>query len=86
MEYHEVNIPVPNNPPITGLDIPIDNSNEKFNEYTLNDGTILRVKLVVSGVIRAKDQWDAEGHPIYTILSHNVVRVVQSHPSLRQRR
>ena len=61
MEYHEVNIPIPNNPPIKGLDIPIDNSSEKFNEYTLNDGTILRVKLVISGVIRAKTNGTQKG-------------------------
>lgn len=83
MDYHQVNIPVPNGPPIKGLDIPIEQSNEKFNEYVLDDGTILRAKLVVSGIIRTEGQWDQEGHPQYTILSHNVVRVVQSHPSLR---
>lgn len=84
MEHHEVEIKIADGQKIKGLDIPIAEASERFNDYTLDDGTVLRAKLVVSSVVRVKDQWDADGHPVYTIQSHNVVRVVQSHPSLRQ--
>ncbi len=85
MEHHEVEISGPDGKKIKGVDIPIVNSQEKMSEYTLDDGTTLRAKLVVTGIVRLKNQWDNDGHPVYVIQSHNAVRVVQSHPSLRQR-
>jgi hypothetical protein len=49
--------------------------NEYWNEYTLADGTTLKVKLVLRGVKRL-DKYEPDGTPIYVINSINVVRAV----------
>jgi hypothetical protein len=39
-------------------------SGEHFNEYLLDDGSVLRLKLVVTEVSRVKEARDAYGDPI----------------------
>ena len=48
---------------------------EHWNVYKLNDGTTLKVKLVLQGVKRLK-KCDPTGSPIYLIKSTNIVRAV----------
>lgn len=48
---------------------------EYWNEYRLEDGTILKVKLVLRGVKRL-DKYEPDGTPIYVINSINVVRAL----------
>ena len=48
---------------------------EFWNEYKLEDGTTLKVKLILRGVKRL-DRFEPDGTPIYVINSMNVVRAV----------
>jgi len=48
---------------------------EYFNEYLLEDGTVLRMKPVVTDVIRIPGQYDPMGNPAYVIQSTNVTAV-----------
>ncbi len=48
---------------------------EYWNEYLLDDGTLVRIKLVVGSVYRVPDKYDAEGNPMYVINSTNVVKI-----------
>lgn len=57
--------------------IEIDFSEEKefWNEYKLEDGTTLKVKLVLRGVKRLS-RYEPDGTPVYVINSMNVVRAI----------
>ena len=46
---------------------------EEWNEYELADGTRIRLKTVASNMIRALNEYDNEGNPIYLVRSSNVV-------------
>jgi hypothetical protein len=46
---------------------------EDFNEYQLADGKILRIKMVVTRIIRLEEEKAPDGNPIYLIQSQNVV-------------
>ncbi|MFC1917015.1 hypothetical protein ACFLX1_02680 [Chloroflexota bacterium] len=46
---------------------------EDFNEYQLTDGKILRIKMVVTRIIRLEEEKAPDGNPIYLIQSQNVV-------------
>ncbi|MEM1530745.1 MAG: hypothetical protein QXH19_03035 [Candidatus Bathyarchaeia archaeon] len=56
-------------------DIDFVEEKEDWNVYRLSDGSILKVKLVLTGVKRLK-KWNPDGTPIYVINSQNIVRVV----------
>lgn len=45
---------------------------ETWNEYRASDGTLLRMKLVVSKILRL-DERNEQGEPIYLITSSNIV-------------
>jgi len=45
---------------------------EEWNEYQADDGTYLRLKVVVSEVVRL-DDYDQDSKPIYVIKSSNVL-------------
>ncbi len=53
--------------------VDVTQSSERWNEYLLDDGTILKVKLVLTNVYRVEGQYDADGNPVYILQSTNVV-------------
>lgn len=48
---------------------------EHWNEYLLDDGSVVRVKLVLTEIIRIDDAHDDQGNPVYALNSTNVVSV-----------
>lgn len=55
--------------------INVNQANEYFNQYFLEDGTVLKMKLVATKVFRIDDRFDQEGNPIYFVQSTNVLSV-----------
>jgi hypothetical protein len=64
----------------TGFKVGVDESTERWSEYKLSDGSTLRLKQVVAEVIRAENQWDPQGNPLY-ILKAAPVLVVDNAPA-----
>jgi hypothetical protein len=58
-------------------------SGEHFNEYLLDDGSVLRIKLVLTDVWRVKDTYDRYGNPAY-LARHSEVIAVDSPDRLRE--
>lgn len=50
-------------------------SSERWNEYLLEDGTVLKMKLVLQKVLRVDGEYDGEGNPVYIMQSTNVSTV-----------
>ena len=50
---------------------------EDFGEYQLADGKILRIKMVVTRIIRLDGETAPDGTPIYLIQSQNVVAPIE---------
>jgi hypothetical protein len=57
---------------------------EHWNEYLLDDGTVFRIKLVLTEIVRVKDQHDSKGDPIYAA-THTQVTAVDAPDALRRR-
>lgn len=60
------------------VDVPVTEAAESFNEYRLEDGSLIRVKNVVSAVLRVTGQKNIDGHPVYLVLTSPVVNVLSS--------
>lgn len=56
--------------------IPVTSSQEQWNEYLLDDGTLIRMKTVVTEIYRIDDLLGAEGDPLYHIKSKNIASAV----------
>lgn len=49
---------------------------EEWNEYKLDDGTKLKVKLVLTSVIRTEDCDPMTGDPVYVIKTGNMLKAI----------
>jgi hypothetical protein len=58
---------------VDGLEVRFRSNHEEWNDYTLEDGTSIRMKAVVSEVIRLDGEYDGEGNPVYLVKSTNVL-------------
>ena len=69
---------------VEALSVRFKSVKEEWNEYDLEDGTTLRMKTVVSDIVRVDDHYDQEGNPVYLVKSANMV-VVSSPDNLRKK-
>ena len=60
---------------VWGEEVEFEVDRESFNNYILHDGTRLKMKAVVSEVLRL-DAYKPDGEPIYLINSTNIVSAV----------
>jgi hypothetical protein len=47
------------------VDVPIEESTERWSEFKLEDGTTIRMKLNVLAIMRIDGQYDQAGTPMY---------------------
>jgi hypothetical protein len=64
--------------------IPIVSEQEFWNTYQLEDGSMVRIKLVAQEILRVDNMWDADGNPVYVVRSTNVT-AVDGNEALRRR-
>jgi hypothetical protein len=67
-----------------GTNVDFVEEEENWNVYKLEDGTTLKVKLVLRGVKRL-ERFEPDGSPIYLINSLNVVRTVNVPSELKKK-
>ncbi len=72
-----------NNQTVEGVEVAFEATKEPWSEYTLADGSILKLKTVVTEVVRVEGQYDNEGNPTYVVRSGNVL-VVSAPDNLRR--
>jgi hypothetical protein len=48
---------------------------EFWNEYLVDDGSVLRLKIVMTEVNRLDGEYDDEGQPVYAVKSVKAIRV-----------
>ena len=69
---------------VEGVEIPIRSSGEFWNEYFLEDGTVIKVKVVTTDIVRIDEQFDADGNPIY-VMRNTTVSSVSAPENLRKK-
>ena len=60
---------------VDGEEMDFQSINEMWNEYACDDGSVVRIKVVVSKVTRLVGKFNLVGEPVYLIGSSNVVSV-----------
>lgn len=60
---------LPNGKIVDAKSIDFKTNKEEWNEYKLEDGTILRIKAIPIGIIRADDHNPLTGDPFYQVQS-----------------
>lgn len=68
---------------VTHEDMEFETIKEPWNEYKLKDGTVIRVKLVLSMVSKT-NKYESHGEPIYLVNSQPIIKGTIS-PKLRKK-
>jgi hypothetical protein len=40
---------------------------ERWSEFKLEDGTVLRAKMTILSAVRVPEMWDPQGNPFYVV-------------------
>lgn len=68
-------VPGPDGQPVDATEIGFRGSGEYWNEYLLDDGTVVRLKPIVTQVFRLDGMHDDDGQPLYLMKSNNIMVV-----------
>ena len=68
---------------VDGQEVRFRSNHEEWNDYTLEDGSNIRMKAVVSEIVRLDGEHDAEGNPVYLVKSTNVL-VIKAPDNLKR--
>jgi hypothetical protein len=81
----KVNLQGTSGPEVEGTEVQILESTERWSEFSLDDGTILRVKMTLLSAVRVDGMYDPEGNPQYVINMAPIISVKSSPEELRKR-
>lgn len=77
-------IRLPGGETVDAAEVPFQTGAEHWNEYVLQDGTVLKLRTVTTEILRVEGQFDNDGNPVYILKSTNVL-AVSAPDSLRRR-
>ena len=63
---------------VDGIEMDFKTLREEWNEYEISDGSTVRLKVIVTNIVRLKDKFDPVGNPIYLVRSSNVLSISAS--------
>lgn len=68
-----------------GTEVQVDELTERWSEFRLQDGTIMRVKATVISAIRVDGHYDPQGNPMYLTNVTPVLTVLSAPEKLRKK-
>jgi hypothetical protein len=69
---------------VEGTVVSFQTGAEHWNEYLVDDGTVIRVKLIATEIVKVDGYWDPQGNPLYAVGSTNL-SVVSSPDHLKKK-
>jgi hypothetical protein len=75
MAERKIRVPGPDGKIVEGTEVPVAESTERWSEFTLEDGTVVRAKQSLTSCIRVDGQYDDEGRPVYVARGAPIVAV-----------
>jgi hypothetical protein len=70
---------------VDGMEVQIEESNERWSEFKFEDGAIVRGKLSIISVVRIDGEYDQQGNPSYAINMAPTLAVVEVPERLRKK-
>ncbi len=84
MSKHKRKVRMESGDSVEGTVVNIVESTERFTDIKLEDGTILKAKVVVVEAVRVDDQWDNDGNPAYVLKNQTIVAVAETPDNLKR--
>lgn len=58
---------------VDGVEMDFKTINEEWNEYQISDGSTIRIKLVMTNIVKLSEEVDRDGTPVYVAKTSNVM-------------
>lgn len=58
---------------VDAVEVAVEEATERWTDLKLADGTVIRIKTIVLGVIRVEGQYDPDGNPMYQIKANQIM-------------
>ena len=85
MAERKLKLTMPDGKVVQGVEVPVAESSEKWSEFTLEDGSVIRAKLSVLSFTRIDGEYDQDGNPVYVTKSSPIQVVVSAPDALRRK-
>ena len=85
MAERKIQVPTPEGKMVDGMDVPIERSDERWSEFTLEDGTVIRAKINIASAVRVDGQYDTRGQPVYILNTSPTVSIINVPERLKRR-
>ena len=82
---HKVTVPLPTGGTAEGIEVQVEESSEKWSEFTLQDGTVSRAKVTLTSAVRVDTVYDPMGYPLYQTNLTPVLSIVSVPANLRKK-
>jgi hypothetical protein len=76
MSERKVAVMLPTGEKAEAVEVQVEESTERWSEFTLQDGTIMRVKATILSAARIDGQYDQAGNPMYVTNVTPVMTIV----------
>lgn len=84
MAQNQTTVPLPEGGTVAGIDVPVSESTERWSEFKLDDGSVLKVKMTLMSAVRVDGRYDQEGNPFYVVKGQPIVTVVSAPSALKK--
>ena len=84
MAERKVPVTLPTGEKGEGVEVQVEESTERWSEFKLQDGTILRIKTTIISAIRVDGQYDSQGNPMYVTNLSPMLTVVSTPDKFRR--
>ncbi|MGC2412752.1 MAG: hypothetical protein WA459_08660 [Stellaceae bacterium] len=65
MPERKVEVTLPTGEKGQGTEVQVEESSERWSEFTMADGTVIRAKVTLLSAVRVDGQYDPAGNPLY---------------------
>jgi hypothetical protein len=69
---------------VEAVEIDVDSASERWSEYILQDGTVIRAKLNLISIWRVEGEYDPQGMPVYQINATPAMGLVSAPEHLKK--
>jgi hypothetical protein len=70
---------------VEGTEVMVEESTERWSEFKLEDGTIVRAKQMLTSCVRLDSEYDQDGRPLYVARGAPIITIVSVPESLQKK-
>lgn len=85
MQGRTVPVALPSGGQGQGVEVQVAESTERWSEFALTDGTVVRGKIIVTSAVRVEGEFDQNGNPLYMMNSAPMFSIVSVEEQFRKK-